>query len=433
MKKITLFLTLLLFVISGILAQTPEMFKYQAVLRNVDGNIMAGEIVTVDISILKSDLSTSVFDESHAGITTTAQGLIALNIGSVNTTDLALIDWTADEYFIEISVNGTIMGTSQLLSVPYALQAKEVENIDYNQISNIPAIPGDISDLTDNSGMLFDGDYNSLSNLPALFDGEWSSLLNTPTTVSGYGITDAFDGDYNSLSNLPTLFDGNWTSLTGTVPNVSTFTNDAGYLSSHLWSENASDIYFNTGNVGIGTDTPLDKLSVAGNVRAQRFTDADNTDYWVDPSGSGSDQNNGARFADGIRTDVNTTRTTANGGSSYPLIIRHFVTTSSTAGVVIAQTPEWELRRNGTVNQFQLYSKNANQTAYWARYGNTLVQGDNPGVGGSITIDVGTNHNCEIWFGYPFSSSGHFCYIQIFRKSDDYYWNGMITTTYSDN
>ena len=65
------------------------------------------------------------------------------------------------------------------------------------------------------------------------FDGQFSSLTGTPTTLAGYGITDAytqaqvdaaiatvtaghFDGDYNSLTNLPTLFDGQYSSLTGT-------------------------------------------------------------------------------------------------------------------------------------------------------------------------------------------------------------------------
>ena len=37
---------------------------------------------------------------------------------------------------------------------------------------------------------LFDGDYNSLTNLPTLFDGQFSSLTGKPTTLAGYGITD---------------------------------------------------------------------------------------------------------------------------------------------------------------------------------------------------------------------------------------------------
>ncbi len=122
MKKVSLVLLAILLAVTGVLAQTPNEFKYQAVLRNADGTIMAEESVAVDISILEGSASgTSVFDESHS-VTTTAQGLINLNIGSVE--NMSSVDWSADIYFVEISVNSTLMGTSQLLSVPYAMYAE---------------------------------------------------------------------------------------------------------------------------------------------------------------------------------------------------------------------------------------------------------------------------------------------------------------------
>lgn len=107
-------------------AQTPNQFKYQAVLRDASGTIISDQAVTVNINILKgSAAGTSVFTEQH-NVTTTAQGLINLNIGSVS--DLSVVNFLNDTYFIEISINGTVMGTSQLMSVPYALTAKNVEN-----------------------------------------------------------------------------------------------------------------------------------------------------------------------------------------------------------------------------------------------------------------------------------------------------------------
>ncbi|GEM_PF-3860546 len=125
MRKISLLLVAILFATIGTIAQTPNQFKYQAVLRNGSGIVLVNQVKTVVIEILKSNLTTSVFKESHT-VTTNAQGLINLNIGSV--ADLNKIDWTADEYFIQITVDGIIMGTSQLLSVPYSLNAKNAEN-----------------------------------------------------------------------------------------------------------------------------------------------------------------------------------------------------------------------------------------------------------------------------------------------------------------
>ena len=72
-------------------------------------------------------------------------------------------------------------------------------NIDGRDIPNI---------LWDNilqKPTLFDGDYNSLSNLPSLFSGSYNDLTDTPSL---------FDGNYNSLSNLPTLFSGSYNDLT---------------------------------------------------------------------------------------------------------------------------------------------------------------------------------------------------------------------------
>ena len=106
MKRLTLVLAAILFAVTGVLAQTPNQFKYQAVLRNADGTIMADESVTVDISILQgSATGNSVFIESHP-VTTTGQGLINLNIGSVS--DLSVVDFSANTYFIEISANSVV-------------------------------------------------------------------------------------------------------------------------------------------------------------------------------------------------------------------------------------------------------------------------------------------------------------------------------------
>lgn len=108
-------------------AQSPDNFSYQAVLRDAEGNIQADQDVSIDISILQGSVTgTEVFTETHTD-TTNAFGLINLVIGSENPTDFASIDWSAGPYFIKVVVDGTEMGISQLLSVPFALHAKTAE------------------------------------------------------------------------------------------------------------------------------------------------------------------------------------------------------------------------------------------------------------------------------------------------------------------
>jgi len=127
MKKITLLLSFLIVALISF-AQTPNQFKYQAVIRNASGDILANTPVSVQIDIIETEVAgTVVFTEIHSS-TTTANGLINLNIGSVE--DMSGIDWSADDYFIKVTVNGVEMGTSQLLSVPFAMHALDADYAD---------------------------------------------------------------------------------------------------------------------------------------------------------------------------------------------------------------------------------------------------------------------------------------------------------------
>ncbi|MBW8050354.1 MAG: DUF1566 domain-containing protein [Cytophagales bacterium] len=116
-------------------AQAPQSFKYQAVARDISGNILANQAVGFQISILKTTATgIAVYIETHTD-TTNQFGLVNLEIGkgTVTTGDFTTIDWANDDYFIQVKMDATggatyaMMGTSQLLSVPYALHAKTAE------------------------------------------------------------------------------------------------------------------------------------------------------------------------------------------------------------------------------------------------------------------------------------------------------------------
>ncbi len=128
MKKTTL--TFILSILLGVFvnAQAPQSFNYQAVLRDASGKVLADQDATIGVAILQGNISgAEIFSESH-NVTTNSFGLANLQIGAVNPSAFEVIDWAAGPYFIQISVDGTIMGTSQLLSVPYALFAGSVAN-----------------------------------------------------------------------------------------------------------------------------------------------------------------------------------------------------------------------------------------------------------------------------------------------------------------
>ena len=128
MKIRFLILLSALLCLTNLSAQTPTSFQYQAVLRDASGGILANKDVEIGIAILQGSITgNEVFSETHL-VTTNSFGLANLQIGSVNTTGMEAMGWGSGPYFVQVSLDGTIMGTSQLLSVPYALYAKSVEN-----------------------------------------------------------------------------------------------------------------------------------------------------------------------------------------------------------------------------------------------------------------------------------------------------------------
>jgi len=117
-------------------AQSPEKMSYQAVIRNASNNLVASHAVGMKITILQN--TTPVYVEIYnPNPSTNANGLVTIEIGSgiPLTGTFAAIDWSAGPYFIKTETDPTggtsysITGTSQLLSVPYALHSKTAESI----------------------------------------------------------------------------------------------------------------------------------------------------------------------------------------------------------------------------------------------------------------------------------------------------------------
>ena len=139
MKKIILLLTLSLSLLTLVVnAQTPpNAFNYSAVARNAAGQPIATTTIGIQITILKtSPTGASQYSENHF-INTDAFGLFNLVIGAgaVQSGSMATIDWSNDNYYLKVGMdaaggtNFLIMGTTQLLSVPYAMYAKSAGSL----------------------------------------------------------------------------------------------------------------------------------------------------------------------------------------------------------------------------------------------------------------------------------------------------------------
>ncbi|MFH0759434.1 MAG: hypothetical protein V2B15_19260 [Bacteroidota bacterium] len=126
MKKLSLVITALLLV-TGLMAQVPDYFNYQAAVRNPDGTPMADQNVTIDLQLIRGEIDgPSIYLESHETLTDEF-GMITLKVGDADF--FSEIDWENGPYFLGISVNGVYHGASQLLSVPYALYARQAGKV----------------------------------------------------------------------------------------------------------------------------------------------------------------------------------------------------------------------------------------------------------------------------------------------------------------
>jgi uncharacterized protein (TIGR02145 family) len=150
MKKFYAILCLAIASLTQLQAQAPQGFNYQAQVRNSLGDLIVNANVYFKFNVMQgSQTSLPVFTEIHY-VPTDDLGQVNLVIGqgTANTGTFSEIDWSLGSYYLGIELdtgNGYVaMGTTQLLSVPYALYAE-------NSGNSIPTTPTLQSVLAENN------------------------------------------------------------------------------------------------------------------------------------------------------------------------------------------------------------------------------------------------------------------------------------------
>jgi hypothetical protein len=131
MKKILFFIAFIIAIIQETAqAQAPQAMNYQGIARSIEGKALANKSLKLHISIIDGkDNGETVYSETHV-ITTNQFGLYNLKIGEGKPLSglFENIQWQLHNKYIkvELNENGTLvdLGTTQLLSVPYALYAE---------------------------------------------------------------------------------------------------------------------------------------------------------------------------------------------------------------------------------------------------------------------------------------------------------------------
>ncbi|MCR4737746.1 MAG: hypothetical protein K5846_06255, partial [Bacteroidales bacterium] len=271
MRKFTTLIVLAILAMGSLMAQAPQKFTYQAVVRNTNNQLLPNTSVGMQLVILENGVGPQgnpIYAERHVA-TTNANGLVTLNIGEGNVIlgNFSTINWRGGVFFLDIGIDPTggsdytIWSTQQLLSVPYALFANEAGNGfsgDYNDLTNkpnlapvatsgnysdlsnspqIPQIPQNVSAFQNDAGYItmdsvpsipinVSAFYNDVPYLTSFTEQQVLSIRNDTIFLTGGSFVKlpaGFDGNYNSLTNKPNLAavatSGAYNDLTG-KPNL---------------------------------------------------------------------------------------------------------------------------------------------------------------------------------------------------------------------
>lgn len=265
MKKLILTCNLILCAFILLNAQSvPQGINYQAVARDLDGNLLINQELLIQVSLLPDDKEGNIFYSELHDVETNSLGLFTLIVGQgkVNSGTFSKVPWSETEIWMEIALyNDELklfqrLGATKLMAVPYAFHAGSAEQLlntqeaerssgiywsiagnsgthpdftfigttDYKDFvmktngsevirltadgevvisGNVtaPAFYGDGSNLTGIN--INDADSDPTNELQ-----DWSTLPGIPTNID-LDVSDDFTGDFTDLQNIPVgLLDG---------------------------------------------------------------------------------------------------------------------------------------------------------------------------------------------------------------------------------
>ncbi len=333
-KLITLFVAML--AAYSLFAQSPQKMTYQAVIRNISNSPITNAPVKMRISILQGSASgTAVYSELH-NPTTNANGLATIEIGSGTSTvgSIASINWGSGTYFLKTetdptnSTNYSIVGTSQLLSVPYSLHSgngvKSIsDNGDTLYLSNgkkffrangsgnlvMPTVTTNpVTAITSNSANL-GGTISNANDNQIMERGVVYSTTPSPTFLSKKIIIGSGTGTYDSTSSL------SYALLPGDYPHLLK-PNTIYYVRAYVLTENNISVY---GNEVSFTTLPIGQTGLGGGVVF--FDKGNTTGGWRYLEAAPNDQSTGIEWGCNTTSIPGTQLAVGSGKSNTSLIV----------------------------------------------------------------------------------------------------------------
>jgi len=301
MKKVYLIILLIAVAFNTVFSQVPNAFNYQAVVRSSTGQLLANQAVSFRVSLLKnSETGTVVYSETHA-LTTNEFGLVSFKIGegTILSGSFSPVDW-GEVIFIKVEFDPdggssySHLATTKLSSVPFAIKAQSVVNDKVDDADADPAneiqtlsLSGTLLKLSNDGGSVTlpnkweyysGGIYCSKSIIVGLkvpHDGVKFAIQCDPSedkyafaassnsryaTIAAVNSGDGLAGDFNGGVRIRDGSEGGGKVLTSDYEGNASWKTPASGGSS-LWTQNGSNIYYNTGSVSTSNN-----LSIGNNL-----------------------------------------------------------------------------------------------------------------------------------------------------------------------
>ncbi|MEZ5055775.1 MAG: hypothetical protein R2879_01955 [Saprospiraceae bacterium] len=243
MKNIMFSIVFVLIAVVSAYSQTPQNFNYQAVVRDGSGMTINNSQVSFRFTIVENSANGNLLYQEIQKPFTTDNGIVSLQIGAGNNTTgtFSNINWANGNFWlkIELDMNGgnnfQLMGSSQLVSVPFAMHAATVDNTDdadadpSNELQNL-AFDANTNELSISGGNIItipvggpDADADPENELQQL-----SKMGNLVTLSRNGGTISVDDGDANPMNEIQTLSkNGNTVSLSNNGGSFTDETDDA--------------------------------------------------------------------------------------------------------------------------------------------------------------------------------------------------------------
>jgi hypothetical protein len=246
MKTRTITLTFFIFLSCLLIAQPPQGINYQAVARDAAGSELQNHLVSVRFTIHDGTSEGTVVYQETDTVTTNKFGLFNLVIGSGTAVSGFFYDiqWSAHSKFLQVELDPTggsnymDMGTSQLQSVPYALNSAGWTTSG-NNIYNTNT-GGNVGIGTNSPTTQFHvkGGYGQIATIEGTAQS-WLEYANSGVNIGYMGNWNGGTNDFDVGTSVGVT--GNFNLTTQALPRM---TIDSG------------------GNVGIGTTIPSAPLAV---------------------------------------------------------------------------------------------------------------------------------------------------------------------------